>query len=721
MVTSILKIQGMTCQGCARKVREALQGVQGVRSAEINLGNGRAVVRTAGDFPPDVSVLIQAVKAKGFGASVADPVAGAGRVGGGAGWRFNVVLGLAVTVPLMVIEWAVQPDPHGWFAWVSFATVLPVQFLCGWRFYRGAWQQLKVGQSNMDTLVSLGSTAAFAFSVYGLFAPERVHHLYFMEAAAIITLISIGHYMEAFASDRAAGAVRELLNLAPQTARRLDGDGKEELVPVAELQHGDLLLIRPGDQIPTDGIVAEGESAVDESMLTGESLPVEKSAAMDLYGGTVNQSGRLVVRVTALGEETALAKIIEVVRRAQHSRADIQRIGDRVSSIFVPVVVLIAAATAVGYGLFSPDGWERGIINAAAVLIVACPCAMGLATPAAIMAGTNSAARRGILIRDGAALEKSGKVTAVLFDKTGTLTEGRHRVESWGTLDFPDPEFQALALALALPSQHPLSQAVSRRLDAIAPAAVSDWREHRGAGVSASYNGLTAQLGSLNWLRENGMDASCVRPETDATVIALALGSRIVGAMLLVDSPKPHAKEVVSELMGCGLAVYLVSGDAKRAVETVGRSAGIPASNIFSEIRPEAKAGIVERLQREGRRVAFVGDGINDAPALAQADLGIAVTRASDVAREASDIILLKSDIEAIPEALGLAQATLRTIKQNLFWAFFYNTITIPLAATGWMSPVLCAGAMALSDLFVIGNALRLFRWKAPAGGQSKK
>ncbi|MEI6493298.1 MAG: cation-translocating P-type ATPase [Verrucomicrobiota bacterium] len=717
MATSILKIQGMTCQGCARKVREALQRVQGVRSAEVDLGNGRVLVRAAGDLPIDVSALIQAVRAVGFGASAADPAARAGKVGVGAGWRFNVVMGLAVTVPLMVVEWTLQPDPHGWFAWVSFAMVLPVQVLCGWRFYRGAWQQLKVGQSNMDTLVSLGSTAAFTFSVYGLFAPEHVHHLYFIEAAAIITLISVGHYMEAFASDRAAGAVRELLNLAPQTARRLGGNGREELVPVAELQHDDLLVISPGDQIPTDGIVAEGESAVDESMLTGESLPVEKSEAMELYGGTVNQSGRLVMRVTALGEETALARIIEVVKRAQHSRADIQRIGDRVSSVFVPVVVLVAVATAVAYGLFSASGWEHGIINAAAVLIVACPCAMGLATPAAIMAGTNAAARRGILIRDGEALEKSGKVTAVLFDKTGTLTEGRHRVESWVTFDFPDSEFQALALALAHSSQHPLSRAISRRLDSVSPAAVSEWREHQGAGVSSTYKGLTARLGSLNWLRENGMDISSVPSETDSTVIALALGSRLIGALLLVDSPKPHAKNVVSELIRRGLAVYLISGDSKRAVETVGRSAGISTPNIYSEIRPEEKAGIVERLQHEGQRIAFVGDGINDAPALAQADLGIAVTRASDVAREAADIILLKSDIEAIPEALGLAQATLRTIKQNLFWAFFYNAIAIPLAATGQMSPILCATAMAFSDLFVIGNALRLFRWKAPGKG----
>jgi len=714
MATSILKIQGMTCQGCVRKVREALQRVHGVRSVEIDLGNGRAVVRTVDDSPLDVSVLIKAAKAEGFGAKVTDSAAAAGTDTSGAGWRFNVVLGLAVTVPLMLVEWAVQPDMHGWFGWLSFAMVLPVQLLCGWRFYRGAWQQLKVGQSNMDTLVSLGSTAAFVFSVYGLFAPERVQHLYFMEAAAIITLISIGHYMEARASDRAAGAVRELLNLAPQTARRLGSSGKEELVPVAELRHDDLLVICPGDQIPTDGIVAEGESVVDESMLTGESLPVEKSTEMDLYGGTMNQAGRLVMRVTALGEETALARIIEVVKRAQHSRADIQRIGDRVSSIFVPIVILIAVATVIGYGLSSAAGWERGIINAAAVLIVACPCAMGLATPAAIMAGTNAAARRGILIRDGAALEKSGKVTAVLFDKTGTLTEGKHRVENWVTFDFSDSEFQALALSLAHPSQHPLSQAISRRLRAVPPVAISDWKEHRGAGVSATYKSLTARLGSLNWLRENGMDVSRLPSDTNATVIALALDSRLVGVLFLVDSPKPHAKAVVAELMELGLAVYLISGDTKRAVHAVGRSTGIPVSNIFSEIRPEEKAGIVERLQDEGHRIAFVGDGINDAPALAQADLGIAVTRASDVAREAADIILLKSDIEAIPEALGLAQATLRTIKQNLFWAFFYNAIAIPLAATGLISPILCAGAMALSDLFVIGNALRLFRWKAP-------
>jgi Cu+-exporting ATPase len=704
-MTSLLKITGMTCQNCARHVREALQEVPGVEYAEVDLDAGQAHVKAKG-AGPDTSALVGAVSRAGYAA--APEQSEMRKSPPGAGWKFNVFFALSVAAALMVIEYALHPPMHGWFGWLSFAAVLPVQLFCGWRFYRGAWQQLLVGQANMDALVALGSTAAFALSVYGLFFPGRVHHLYFSEAAMILGLISLGHYLEARVGERAAGALEQLMRLAPQRARRLASDGTEQTIPLDALAHGDRVVLSPGDQAPADGEVIEGESAIDESMLTGESAPIDKIPGAKIYTGTVNQTGRLIVKVTGLGEETALSRIIEVVRRAQGSRASIQRIGDRVSSIFVPIVVLIAAATAAAYALHG--GWEAGIINAAAVLIVACPCAMGLATPAAIMAGTNAAARSGILVRDGSALEKCGTVTAILFDKTGTLTEGKPRLEKFIVLPGNDEtETRALAAALATPSQHPYSKAIAENLRDTPREDLTAWREDRGQGVSAQYHGTPVFLGSIRSLRDRRVDLSTL-PSLPGTLLGLASGGNLLAAISLTDPLKPHAASVVRRLQDAGLRACLVSGDNESVVRSIAAAAGIPPENVFAEVRPEAKAGIVQRLQAAKERVAFVGDGINDAPALAQADLGIAVTRASDVAREAADILLLKADIEAIPQALDICRATLRTIKQNLFWAFFYNAAAIPLAALGILPPVACAAAMAISDICVIGNSLRLLR-----------
>jgi Cu+-exporting ATPase len=704
-MTSVLKIGGMTCQNCARHVREALQEVPGVDYAEVDLDAGRASVKAAGDGPA-LQALVDAVGRAGYSAEAEKTKAA--KPSPGAAWKWNAIGALSVSGALMLIEYAGRPAMHGWFAWFSFAMVLPVQILCGWRFYRGAWQQLLVGQANMDALVALGSTAAFLLSVCGLFAPEVVHHLYFSEAAMILGLISLGHYLEARVGERAAGALRQLMRLAPQQARRLAADGSEETVPIATLAHGDRVILSPGDQAPADGEIADGESAIDESMLTGESAPVEKSIGAKVYAGTVNQDGRLILRVTGLGEETALARIIEVVRRAQGSRATIQRIGDKVSSIFVPVVILVAAATALGYGMHGR--WEPGIINAAAVLIVACPCAMGLATPAAIMAGTNAAAKAGILVRDGTALEKCGRVTTVLFDKTGTLTSGKPVVQKFMPLGgTSDGDARALGIALAGPSQHPFSKAVAGYLRDVPGATVTGWREERGRGVGAEWHGERIFLGSLKALHERGIDTGSA-PRLEGTVLGIALGQALIAVISITDPLKPKAPEVVRRLQQSGLRVALVSGDNEAVVRGVAAAAGIPADRAFAEVRPEEKAAIVERLQAAHERVAFVGDGINDAPALAQAELGIAVTRASDIAREAADILLLKADIEAIPQALDICRATLRTIKQNLFWAFFYNAAAIPLAVAGILPPAACAAAMAVSDLCVIGNSLRLLR-----------
>jgi len=718
-MTSLLKIGGMTCQNCARHVREALQEVPGVEYAEVDLDQGRARVKSGETRDFEVGALVAAVGRAGYSAEEqTSDAAPAGESSSATSenprglaslltWKFNVIFSLAVAAGLMAIDYLLRPAMGGWFGWLGFAVSLPVQVLCGWKFYEGAWRQARVGKANMDMLVALGSTTAFALSAYGLVAPGRVHHLYFSEAAMILGLISLGHYLEARVSRQAAGALDQLMRLAPQQARRLCADGREETVSLTQLVRGDRVILSPGDQAPADGDVIEGSSAVNESMLTGESAPVEKAVGAKIYTGTVNENGRLVVKVTGLGSDTALARIIEVVRRAQGSRASIQRIGDTVSSIFVPIVVVIAAATAIAYG--TRGAWEPGIIHAAAVLIVACPCAMGLATPAAIMAGANAAARRGILVRDGAALEKCGRITAIIFDKTGTLTDGKPRVERFVTLAGDDTQARGLAKALSSASRHPYSQAVASFLGDTNPATLTQWREERGQGVSGLSLGQPVFLGSPQALLQRDVDTVAM-PRMDGTVLGLEAGGKLIAAVELNDPLKPRAAAVVTRLRKSGLHVYVVSGDREPVVQTIATAAGIPRESVYAEVKPEAKGDIVRRLQSAGERVAFVGDGINDAPALAQADLGIAVTLASDVAREAADILLLKADIEAIPEALDICRATLRTIKENLFWAFFYNAAAIPLAAMGMLPPAACAAAMAISDLCVIGNSLRLLR-----------
>jgi len=797
-VTELL-VRGMTCNHCGRKVTDAAQGVPGVRSVSVSVPTAHASVRWQAGAKKNVAAVLAAVAQAGFEANEVstDDISGDARP---SRWHWRLIAGLTVTGALMIGEWILGLALTPWFQWLAFALAGIVQVFCGAPFYTGAWRQLKVGQSNMDALVALGSSTAFGYSTWALLAGAG-GHVYFMEAAAIISLISFGHWLEARVSDRASGALKSLLQLAPPTARKVQspkpegqspagqpfnlktlvfskseiGNRKSEIeteVPVSELKIGDRIALRPGDRVPVDGSVLEGAAAVDEAMLTGESIPADKAAGSELFAGTVNLNGRLVLRVTATGESTALAHIIAAVQRAQTSRADIQRLGDRISSVFVPVIVGLALVSGLWWGLapesanhvhsflahffwpaHAPAGAAAGFIIAAAVLIVACPCAMGLATPAAIMAAANAAARRGILIRDGVALEKAGKITAVLFDKTGTLTVGKPEVADCLEVQGPKSKVQSLAAALARHSTHPLSQAIARL--ASEPIPVSEWQERRGCGIEAKLPATLSltpprpenknkisrpwaapppsapapedeiepvlRLGSLRWLRESGVELAAGQTFTTewsqqgATLVGLAGGKNLLALFAVRDTVKPRAADVVAQLQRQGLKTFLLTGDTPATAAAIARQVGIAAENVFAEVRPEQKADFVKKLQAAGERVAFVGDGINDAPALTQADLGIAVSRASDIAREAADIILLKSEIDAVPEALGLARAALRTIKQNLFWAFFYNALGVPLAALGFISPVFCAAAMGVSDLIVIGNALRLLRWKNPA------
>ncbi len=737
-----LKVQGMTCGNCARKVTTAIQTLPGIKAVDVSVETQRATVYWA-TSAPDVAGVVRSITSAGYGVEVV----GAGETTSESrrsGWHAGLWVGVCGTIPMVIGEWVFRLGAEGWFKWGCFALAGVVQVIAGARFYHGAWLQLKARSSNMDTLVALGSTTAFAYSAWAVFAGWP-GHVYFMEASAIITLVSVGHWMEARVSAKAARSVQALLSLTPRKARRREADGSEREVPVAELRKDDRVVLRPGDTIPVDGMVEEGGASVEESMLTGESMPVDKEVGSELYAGTANLNGRLTLRVTATGEATALAQIIAAVRRAQTSAASIQRLGDRVSSIFVPVVLLVALAAALWWGLayeharnaheqldsvlwsmpLPPTPLAAAFIIGAAVLIIACPCAMGLATPAAIMAAANAAAQRGILIRDGVALEKAGSITAVVFDKTGTLTTGKPvvaesmRLNAADTTDFDEASLNALAATVARHSLHPFSRAVAARSSEEVP--LHEWRELRGAGLLArvTWQGKerTVRMGSLRWLRkacagrEDGRDFVERWSAQGASVIGLALDERLIALFAIRDELKSGAAAVVRELERAGAGVYLVTGDNAPTALSLARQAGIAEDRVLAEARPEAKAQFVSQLQAGGQRVAFVGDGINDAPALEQAHLGVAVSRASDIAREAADIILLNTEIEAVPESLALARATLRTIKQNLFWAFFYNAAAIPLAALGFLSPILCALAMGASDLVVIGNALRLRRW----------
>jgi Cu+-exporting ATPase len=615
----------------------------------------------------------------------------------------------------------------------------------------GAWRQLKAARFGMDALVTLGASAAYGYSVVA-WATGVPGHRYFLESSAILTFISIGHWLEARVGARAERALQSLLRLAPPTARRVTGAGAEEEVPIGRLAPGDRVRLRPGDTVPTDGAVLEGESNVNESMLTGESVPVKKAPGSLLYAGTSTLDGTLLLSVTSTGEATALSRIIAVVRRAQTSRANIQRLADRVSQVFVPAVIAIACLTLLAWGLasesmgavhgwlaakigwnvaISDNGWANAWIYAAAVLIIACPCAMGIATPAAITAAANAAARRGILIRDGIALERAGNLSLVLFDKTGTLTRGCPSVSRFERNPAtpplpPERTLQMIAAAVARPSRHPVSAAVSRlATDALT---LEGWQEIRGRGVrarlAAGLEGIPAgteiRLGAPDWALEGVAEPvrlgefKARATSEGATVAVLALGSQLAACLATRDEPRPEAALVLRQLREAGLKVGMISGDNLEVARQIGGSLGLDAAEISAGVRPEQKADLIKGFQAKGQRVAFVGDGVNDAPALASANLGIAVTQAADVARESADLVLLRADLRAVPESLQLARDALRIIRQNLFWAFFYNAVAVPLAALGFMNPMLCALAMGLSDVLVIGNSLRLLRRRSP-------
>jgi len=738
-----LSVGGMTCASCVMRVERALKNVPGVQDVSVNLATESArVVPVAGAVGEGLDALDvrlrRAVRSAGYEPRAAGtPADDAAALSPWHGFG-PVAVGLALSIPLLA---PMLGDPFGqdWMLppWVQLVLALPVQFWLGARFYRAGWHAAKARTGNMDLLVALGTSAAFGLSLWlwwraatGEHAGHgAVPHLYFEASSVVITLVLLGKWLEARAKRQATSAIRALQQLRPEIAHLVGLRGKESDVPLAEVMVGDRLAVRPGERVPADAVVLEGQSEVDESMLTGEPLPVAKGPGDALTGGAVNGDGRMVVEVRAVGAESVLARIVRLVEDAQAAKAPIQRLVDKVAAVFVPVVLVIALVTLAGW-LTAGAGIETALIHAVAVLVIACPCALGLATPVAVMAGTGVAARHGILIKDARALEIAHRVDTVAFDKTGTLTVGRPVLTALVPVagaSADEDELLATAASLQSGSEHPLARAVlsaaaQRNLQVPALGVMQAWP---GRGVRGDVAGTHWAIASLRWCRE--LDASPDGDEVDrlqsqgATASALLrfddAGAAHVQALLaFADEPKPQAAEAVRALRARGLRVVMISGDNLCAAQAMAARLGIDAGDVRADVLPADKAAQVGALRKNGHIVAMVGDGANDAPALAAADVGIAMAPSgggTDVAMEAAGITLMRGDLALVAQAFELSARTVAKIRQNLFWAFAYNVAGIPLAAFGLLSPVVAGAAMALSSVSVMANALLLRRWKS--------
>jgi len=719
-------IGGMTCASCVARVEKALKKVPGVESATVNLATESARI-TVQSAEVTNARLRRAIRDAGYEPLTPQAVESAEQASAWSGFA-PVAWGLLLSVPLVLPMLGDLWGQH-WMlpAWVQFALATPVQFILGARFYKAGWHALKALTGNMDLLVSLGTTAGWLLSVWLWLNAHEGHapHLYFEGSAVVITLVLLGKWLEARAKRQTTEAIRALHALRPDKAHWISDEGEVD-VPVAEILVGDLVAVRPGERFPLDGELIEGQTQVDESMLTGEPLPVNKSMGAQLTGGSINGDGRVLMRVTAVGHETVLSRIIRLVEDAQAAKAPIQRLVDKVAEIFVPVVLVVALLT-LAVWMFMGASFESALIHAVAVLVIACPCALGLATPVAIMAGTGVAAKHGILIKDAQALEMAHRVQTVAFDKTGTLTVGQPRLIA----HLPAPGMDAaLALGWAASvqsgSEHPLARAVLKAAQAqgLATLAPQELAAVPGRGVQAQIEGRQLLLGSLRWLQQEGMDANLWAEDVKAlhaqgaTLSALAeRGPGGVQGVLLMafgDEPKVGALEALAALRARGLKLVMISGDNQAAAEAMARRLGLRPEDgeVLADVLPGDKAAQVQKLREGGRIVAMVGDGVNDAPALAAADVGLAMGNGTDVAMHAAGITLMRGDVALVGDALDISARTVAKIRQNLFWAFAYNVAGIPLAAMGYLNPVIAGGAMALSSVSVMSNALLLKRWK---------
>ncbi|AKN28632.1 heavy metal translocating P-type ATPase [Stutzerimonas stutzeri] len=716
-----LAIDGMTCASCVGRVERALLKVPGVRSAAVNLASERAHVEVLG--PPDPAALIRAVGAAGYHATASSerrPAADAERHLQRERWA--VIAGLLLAAPLVLPMFGELFGQH-WMlpAWIQFLLATPVQFVLGARFYVAGWKAVRAGAGNMDLLVAIGTSAGYGLSLYQWWATPagQMPHLYFEASAVVIALVLLGKYLESRAKRQTSAAIRALEALRPDRATRVI-DGREEDVAIAALRLDDLVLVKPGERFPVDGEVVEGESQADEALISGESLPVNKTPGDRITGGAINGEGRLLVRTTALGGETVLARIIRLVEDAQAAKAPIQKLVDKVSQVFVPAVLVIAVFTLIGWLLTGAPA-EVALINAVAVLVIACPCALGLATPAAIMAGTGVAARHGILIKDAEALEVAHAVNAVAFDKTGTLTSGKPQIIHLHALEGDEASLLRLAGALQRGSEHPLARAVLERCEAdgVAVPDVQKSQALSGRGIAGTLDGRQLALGNRRMLDEFGLQPgelldTAQRWEAEGRTLSWLVESapqpRVLGLFAFGDSLKEGAAAAIAALDARHIRSHLITGDNRGSARVVAEALHI--DDVHAEVLPADKAATVAELKKGGAVVAMVGDGINDAPALAAADVGIAMGGGTDVAMHAAGITLMRGDPRLVPAALEIARRTYRKIQQNLFWAFIYNLVGIPLAAFGFLSPVVAGAAMALSSVSVVSNALLLRSWK---------
>jgi Cu+-exporting ATPase len=742
---SIFPVSGMTCASCVARVEEVLSSVPGVISANVNLASEKATVEyLEGTGLADMR---RAVKDAGYelgpeAQALEDVTTAAQREILFIRNRF--IIAAILTASIMALSWGPSFVGKPYLLW---ALATPVQFWAGLRFYRGAWGALKHRTSDMNTLIAVGTSVAYFYSMVVVLFPSLFTtgvvepHLYFHTSAAIITLILLGRFLEARAKGQTSAAIKKLIRMQPKTALVIR-EGEQREIPVEEVQVGDLILVRPGERVPVDGIVRQGYSSVDESMVTGESIPVEKKVSDEMIGATINKTGTLEIEATKVGKDTTLAHIVRMVEEAQGSKAPIQRLADVIASYFVPAVIGVAIATFIVWYLVGPaPALTFAFLNFVAVLVIACPCALGLATPTAIMVGTGKGAEHGILIRNGEALEKAHQINTVLLDKTGTLTRGEPVVtDVISAHSLSREEVLQLAASAEHSSEHPLGEAVVKAAleKKVELSPFSDFNAIPGQGIEASVQGKKLFLGNLKLMEERGLSLNGLEKKATEllkqgkTLMFLGRDSQVAGIIALADTLKPGAKAALQALHKMGIETAMLTGDNRRTAEAIAREAGI--DRVLAEVLPEHKAGEVKKLQEEGKVVAMVGDGINDAPALAQADIGIAIGTGTDVAVETGDITLISGDLKGVATAISLSKRTMRAIKQNLFWAFAYNTALIPIAAGvlylvfghtgvpsglrfvlgeyGFLNPILAAAAMAASSITVVSNSLRLRRFK---------
>lgn len=713
-----LSVEGMTCASCVVRVEKGIAKISGVNEVSVNLADetARVVVGVAG-----AAEIVRAVEKTGFGAQVIEDVEAFGSQDDAKAAKrlrrdlLNLAFAVAFTTPLWAqMVWNVLGVDWMMPGMAQLVLATAVQFGSGFRFYGPAWKALRAGSGNMDLLVVLGTTAAWLLSTWRVLWPEAEGFLYFEGSATVIALILFGRFLESRAKRGTTGAIRALMKLRPETARVLAADGSEVELPASTVKRGDVVVIRPGERVPVDGQVIQGRSLMDESLLTGESLPVDKNVGDLVTGGAINGDGLIHVQATKVGKESTLSGIIQLIQNAQSSKAPVQKLVDNIASVFVPVVVVIALATWGGWTL-AGYGWEVGLINAVTVLVIACPCALGLATPTAIMVGTGVAAKHGILIKDAQALEHAKKIDTVVFDKTGTLTNGALQVVSVHPYQGDDIALLRLCASVQHGSEHPIARAILNQVSAdLIP--VEDFKAHPGKGVEGRLDGQTVLIGNRTLMQEVSVDTSACEDRAQGletqgnTVIWVADESQgLMGFIAVGDTAKDSAPAAVAQLQGMGIRTVMLTGDNDRTAQAMAQKLGL--ADVIAEVLPDGKAGEVERLQGEGRSVAMVGDGVNDAPALAQADVGIAMGTGTDVAMHTAGVTLMRGAPELVAGALDVSRVTVAKIRQNLFWAFIYNVIALPLAAGGFLSPAIAGAAMAMSSVSVVTNSLLLKRW----------